>query len=247
VSQSRRSFLAGLAPLVVPRLWWPTAGRGPGRLASRPGTPSGVARPGRTALGVAQPRDSYLYIPSGYDPTSAAGLVVMLHGATQDAEFSLRIMSAAADAHGFVLLAPNSSGTTWDAIGGRFGPDVGVIDRALTQTFTRCRIDPARIVAAGFSDGASYALSLGLINGDLFPRVMAFSPGFVVEGEERHGRPKVFVSHGTRDHILPIDRTSRVVVPWLRRQGYQVEYYEFEGPHRVQDDALAHAMSWLAS
>jgi len=225
---------------------WPSLGRGPGRLESRPAAPTGVTRPGRTALGIAR-RDSYLYVPTSYDPQRAAGLVVMLHGATQDAEFSLSIMRTAADENGFVLLAPNSSGTTWDAIGGRFGPDVGVIDRALAETFTRCRIDPARVVAAGFSDGASYALSLGLINGDLFPKVMAFSPGFVVEGEERHGQPSIFVSHGTRDRILPIDRTSRRVVPWLRRQGYPVEYYEFEGPHWVREDALAHAMTWLAS
>ena len=38
-------------------------------------------------------------------------------------------------------------------------------------------IDPSRIAMAGFSDGASYSLSVGLANGDLFSAVFGFSPG----------------------------------------------------------------------
>lgn len=44
-------------------------------------------------------------------------------------------------------------------------------------------IDPAHVAIGGFSDGASCALSLGLVNGDLFTHVMAFSPGLVVADE----------------------------------------------------------------
>lgn len=51
---------------------------------------------------------------------------------------------------------------------------------------------------AGFSDGPSYALSLGLANGDVFDSVIAFSPGFQV-AESAGGRPGLFVSHGTED------------------------------------------------
>jgi predicted esterase len=36
----------------------------------------------------------------------------------------------------------------------------------------------ATLAVSGFSDGASYALSIGPANGDLFTHVMAFSPGF---------------------------------------------------------------------
>jgi hypothetical protein len=43
---------------------------------------------------------------------------------------------------------------------------------------------------------------LGLINGDLFTHVMAFSPGFLV-ADRRDGRPAIFISHGTPDAILP--------------------------------------------
>ncbi len=55
----------------------------------------------------------------------------------------------------------------------------------------------------GFSDGASYALSIGLTNGDLFTHVVAFSPGFA-SPVTYTGKPPVFVSHGTHDEVLPI-------------------------------------------
>lgn len=60
-----------------------------------------------------------------------------------------------------------------------FGPDVQYINKSLEHVFSRYSIDPNRLGIAGFSDGASYALSLGLPNGDLFTHIVAFSPGFM--------------------------------------------------------------------
>jgi phospholipase/carboxylesterase len=62
---------------------------------------------------------------------------------------------------------------------GNFGPDVDYINRSLQHVFERYTVDPNRLGIAGFSDGASYALSLGLPNGDLFSHIIAFSPGFM--------------------------------------------------------------------
>lgn len=60
-----------------------------------------------------------------------------------------------------ILLAPDSRGRTWDFILGDYGPDVRFIDRALDHVFKRYNVHPGHIGIAGFSDGASYALSLG--------------------------------------------------------------------------------------
>ncbi len=84
----------------------------------------------------------------------------------------------------------------------------------MERIFQQVFVDPNRISVGGFSDGASYALALGLANGDLFSRVIAFSPGFVPP-VPRSGKPRVFVSHGDADAVLPIDRTSRRLVPAL--------------------------------
>jgi phospholipase/carboxylesterase len=49
----------------------------------------------------------------------------------------------------------------------------------------------------------------------------------------RRGSPRVFVSHGTRDGVLPIDLCSRKIVPELKRADYDVHYREFDGGHTI--------------
>ncbi|NOT08265.1 MAG: phospholipase [Gemmatimonadales bacterium] len=243
--QSRRTFLRAAGPFALGlagiRVAIPLDGS---RLAVRPRAPTKKASPGVHTLQFEAGRKALLFVPKGYRADRPAGLLLMLHGATQDAEFSIEVTQDAAAAHNLVVLAPKSRNTTWDAIREGFGPDVGYIDRVMAETFARCAIQPSRVVAAGFSDGASYALSLGLANGDLFQRIVAFSPGFIV-GSDRVGKPLVWVSHGTRDRILPIDQTSRRLVPELKRDGYSVEFREFDGPHWVPREISEEAMTWI--
>jgi predicted esterase len=173
-------------------------------------------------------------------------LLVFLHGATQSGAGLLRRIGPAADQAGVAVLAPDSRGTTWDAIADDFGEDVTFLNRALDFVFARLNVDAARIAIGGFSDGASYALSLGLANGDLFPRIVACSPGFVIQAPVE-GRPRLFISHGTSDQILPIDQCSRVIVPRLRARGYDVTYREFEGRHELPPVIAGDAIRWLSS
>jgi phospholipase/carboxylesterase len=107
-------------------------------------------------------------------------------------------------------------------------------------------VDPARVGVGGYSDGASYALSLGLANGDLFSDVLAFSPGFLAPAGQT-GSPRIFVSHGTQDGGLPIDSCSRRIVPQLERAGYEVRYREFEGGHVVPPGIAREAAIWFAN
>jgi len=127
---------------------------------------------------------------------------------------------------------------------GGFGPDVEFVDRALEEVFRRQNVDPARVAVGGFSDGASYALTLGLANGDLFSRVVAFSPGFVAD-VVRRGSPRFFVSHGTGDTILPIETCGRRIAREFRELGYDVRFLEFGGGHAVPPDVAEAAMDWL--
>lgn len=111
--------------------------------------------------------------------------------------------------------------------------------------FSSYVVDPSRIAIQGFSDGASYALSLGLTNGDLFRQIVAFSPGFSSPAEKQ-GKPRIFVSHGTEDDMLPIEQTSRRIVPRLENDGYTVLYREFDGPHTIPPEIIDEALAWLA-
>lgn len=83
---------------------------------------------------------------------------------------------------GMILLSPQSQSSSWDVIRGGYGPDVQIMDKALKSVFERYTIDPQKCSIGGFSDGASYALSVGTTNGDLFSHIVAFSPGFMRPG-----------------------------------------------------------------
>ncbi len=170
----------------------------------------------------------------------------MLHGAGGTARHGLDLLLPFAEEAGLILLAPDSRGRTWDVILGGYGADIAFIDRALAQTFDRYAVDPERLAVGGFSDGASYALSVGITNGDLFPHIIAFSPGFMVPGGQE-GVPRIFISHGTRDEVLPIDVCSRRIVPQLQRAGYDVRYREFDGPHTVPPEMTREAMDWFGA
>ncbi|HEY2897591.1 MAG TPA: PHB depolymerase family esterase [Gemmatimonadaceae bacterium] len=217
-----------------------------GRLAARPSAsvPARAAAPGLHSLGLARDRDALLYIPASYRAEHAAPLAVMLHGAGGVAQHGISLVEALADAAGLVVLAPPSRQQTWDVIRGAFGPDVAFVDAAIAATFERCAIDPQRLAVGGFSDGASYALSLGLTNGDLFTHVIAFSPGFMAQARQI-GAPRFYISHGTRDTVLPIDRCSRRLVPLLEHAGYEVKYHEFDGSHTIPPDIAREAVEWL--
>ena len=219
------------------------------RLNSRPGAAgAGKESPGLSRLAVAGGRETLLYIPGNYRPDRSAPLLVLLHGATQSAELWTRFdqFFRLADEMGIVLLMPNSIANSWDLMRGGYGPDVVRLDSSLAQVFRRCNIDRQRIALGGFSDGASYALSLGAGNGDLFSALIAWSPGYFMPAS-RQGSPRIYITHGVRDRILPIDQTSRQVRPQLESEGYRVTYQEFDGGHTMRPEDVRAALAWFLS
>ena len=115
--------------------------------------------------------------------------------------------------------------------------------RALDRAFQVLDIDRTRLAVGGFSDGASYSLALGLRNAEVFEIVLAFSPGYVAP-VALSGAPRVFLSHGVRDPVLPIDACSRRIAQMLRQAGVEVQSVEFDGPHAVPAGVVAQAMTW---
>ncbi|HEY7061644.1 MAG TPA: phospholipase [Chloroflexota bacterium] len=216
----------------------------PGWLIARPGAPTGPAPTGLHALGGAGRPAGLLYVPPSYAPERPAPFTLMLHGAGSNAERVVTPMREWADGTGLILFAPNSRAATWDVLHGGFGPDVAVIDRALHDVFGRYAVDPAHLAIEGFSDGASYALSLGLTNGDLFTHIIACSPGFAAPAAQR-GRPRIFVSHGRQDPVLPIEPCSGRIVPALLLGGYDVRFEPFEGGHTMPPAIVRAALDWF--
>jgi predicted esterase len=212
--------------------------RGPGPAAGPARLPAGESR-----LGLAEGRDALTYVPPGLHPGSPAPLLVFLHGAGGDARRTVPLLRGLADAYGFVVLAPESRGRTWDLVLGEIGPDLDFLQRALDEVKARLPVDRTHVALAGFSDGASYALSVGLRNRDVFSHVIAFSPGFALP-PGRPPRPAAFVSHGADDAVLPV-AGARDLVARLLGSGCDVVYREFEGGHAIPSGVATDAVRWF--
>ncbi len=191
----------------------------------------------------------FLYVPASAPAPKGLPLIVLLHPASGAAGkwFSQNdragSFAARAEALHCAILAPQSPGQTWGVGPRAFGSDVAVINRALATAFARCPIDPQRLTLSGFSDGASYALSLGLANGDRIKNIVAFSPGFIVKALG-HGRPGIYIAHGREDSALPYEMTEKFVRQ-LRANGYTIEFKTFEGKHELPTEVVNAAMRWL--
>ena len=215
------------------------------RLVARPQVPTLPAPPaGLSRLALGATRDGWLYVPTSY-AGAASQILVLLHGAGGSGS-NWPSFHARAESRGLILLMPDSRSTTWDLIQGKPGPDIEFLDDALEATFARCNIDRARVAVGGFSDGASYALHVGLAHGDLFSHIVAYSPGFLVYPSPAVGKPRVFDSHGTEDRILPIASSRDRIVPALRNRGYRVTFREFAGGHTIPTEIAEQSLDWLA-
>ena len=217
-----------------------------GRLSFRPGAvPDKPALPaGRHDLGIANERDAVLIVPDGLQSGIPVALLVMFHGAGGSADKVLPFLIDHARQHGFLLLLPQSQFPTWDIVVGGNGPDLERLDKALSEVASRFSIDPSHLGVAGFSDGGSYALSVGVTNGDVVSHVIAFSAGFM-SVLQQNGTPRIFIAHGLEDEQLPIETSAHPHVTKLKAAGYDVTPFEFRGKHRIEPPVVALAIDFF--
>jgi len=119
---------------------------------------------------------AFAYVPATI--TGSAPLIVVLHGAGGDARYFLDQFKHDADRRGAILLSVQSSGRTWAQRKPKDDEaDVANIKAAIAE-LAKAPIDRGRTTVMGFSDGASYALSIGMAYPGLFRTIVAFSPGY---------------------------------------------------------------------
>lgn len=215
-----------------------------GRFSARPKAPTLDLGPGDHVLDDNNGRRALLYIPPSYDAATPTPLMLMLHGARGDGDRTLEQQRAVAEQHGVMVLSPSTRSGTWDAIRGDFAHDFAKLDDLFAQTFERCNVDATRIASGGFSDGASYAVSIGLMNGDFFTHIIAHSPGFIIS-RERAGKPAVYISHGRQDEVLPFDRCGARIAAVLEREGYAPRFDTFDGGHTASPEIRSAALQWF--
>jgi predicted esterase len=212
------------------------------------------ARPQASAAGLPAGETELANGATVYRPRSAGPgplpLVVLLHGAGGYPPGFLQRLEPEADRRGLILFQPHSAGRTWDVIqnlGSKQlpwrGPDLRRNDEALADLFRRASVDRSRIVLLGFSDGASYALSLGLANPGLFTAVVALSPGMFAPPSVLDRNQRIFIAHGRDDQILPFDN-AREIAGALSGNGAKLRFRPFNGRHEIDRGVLREALDY---
>jgi polyhydroxybutyrate depolymerase len=163
-----------------------------------------------------------LHLPAGYHPGRPAPLVVNLHGIGANAAEQARLsgMSRKADAAGFVVAYPEAlnAPATWNIELCATGPDdLAFLDDLLGHLCARFSIDPARIYATGFSNGAGMTALLGCQRAELFAAIGPVAGAYPPWGGCRPTCPAPMVAfHGTADRVVPYHGLGRAL-PSIRR------------------------------
>ena len=200
---------------------------------------------GQTRLGISDDdRDGTLYVPKSYKAGTAMPLVIMLHGFSGWGDGQRRLF-ALSEELGFIVLAPESRDITWGKEVPGFDQDVKYLGAAFRHVGGLVNIDFDHVALGGQSDGAGYALTMGLAYGDTFNHLIILAGGGLIEPLRRKGQPKIFIAHGVKDTVMPIDVSGRKNVALLKKDGYDVTYREHEGGHGTPIEITREAMLWF--
>lgn len=200
-------------------------------LGGAPGTGSGT----RTLSFGGVDRSYELHVPTSYDPTKPAPLVMNFHGRTASsfgpaapAQEAVSKLNEKGDAEGFFVINPqgitDSDGyQTWNAglccAEDKTRDDVGFADAILDEVEAEFCLDTARIYAAGLSNGGFMSHRLACEKSE---RYAAVAPVAAFNGMTTcdPARGITLVSfNGTTDPLVPYNQAVPSNADWVSRLG----------------------------
>ncbi len=192
-----------------------------------------------------------LLTPSRIDPDRRYPLITVFHGAGRQDEMLVKACRGEPDARDALFLVPRSIQPTWDLITGAGRPDLDFLEFAYDLIYRRYPIDERRQALVGYSDGASYALSIGLSNPRIVRAVMAWAAGFVAYDNtfvtDDDPKPELLLEYGTHDELFSFEQVALPMRASLEAAGYRVEFRVDEGGrHWPSGDFQRQALDWYA-
>jgi poly(3-hydroxybutyrate) depolymerase len=217
-------------------------------------TPEPLAEPVPTGFVTVERGDSraVLLTPDEIEPGRLYPLVTVLHGAGRQDELLVRACRDEPAKRQALFLVPRSLHPTWDLIACDERPDLDFLAFAYDLIYRRYPVDPARQGLLGYSDGASYALAVGLSNPHVFRAVMGWAAGFLAidSAHQDPGDPKpsVLLEYGTHDELFPFERVALPMRAALEQLGYPVEFrVDQGGRHWPSGSFQGEALDWFFS
>ncbi len=193
---------------------------------------------------------AYLLTPDEIDPGRSYPLVTVLHGAGRQDEQLAKGLRDQPERRQALFLIPRSLHPTWDLIVGAGRPDLDFLEYAYDLIYRRYPVDPARQALLGYSDGASYALSVGLSNPRVFSAVMGWAAGFKLVDESAIAagdpKPRVLLEDGSHDPLFPFQHIALPMKADLEARGYALEFrVDQGGKHWPSGEFQGEALDWF--
>lgn len=191
-----------------------------------------------------------LLTPREIDPQRAYPLITVFHGAGRQDEQLVKALRDEPEKRAALFFVPRSRLQTWDLIATADRHDLDFLEWAYDLIYRRYPVDPLRQGLLGYSDGASYALSVGLSNPHIFCAVMVWAAGFRVIDEAlldpTARKPRILLEHGTHDQLFPFEKIALPLREALEHAGYSVEFrVDQGGQHWPSGDFQPAALDWF--
>lgn len=222
--------------------------------------------PGQTQKVQIGGRELLLHLPAGMDPGRSYPLVFLLHGSGNNAAMIMARsgLAATADAHGFIVAAPNgglpaNGGYAWTipgvptVTGQTPGPndpdDTAYIGQVADALVGQACADKARVYATGLSGGGRMSSWLGCVAADRFAAiapVVGLRAGTPMAGDPTRPDPAtcrpsrampVMAFAGDRDTTNPLEGGGRPYWQYSMRAAQQrwAELNGCKGPMATRD------------
>jgi phospholipase/carboxylesterase len=189
-----------------------------------------------------------LYVPEYYSADRAWPLVMALHGGSGNGRAFLWSWLRDARTHGAIVVTPTATGSTWALMGD--DTDTPNLVRILGAVRERWRIDAARMLLTGMSDGGTFCYVSGLESGSPFthlgPVAAAFHPlmADMADPDRVRGLP-IYLVHGALDWMFPV-HIAREAQRALSAAGARVIYAEIgDLSHCYPREVNAAMLAWL--
>jgi phospholipase/carboxylesterase len=191
----------------------------------------------------------HLLTPEVIDPARRYPLVTVLHGAGRQDELIAKGLRDEPGRRGAIFFVPRSVQPTWDLIAGGPRVDLDFLEFAWDLIYRRYPIDFDRQVLMGYSDGASYALSVGLSNPRHFSALVAWAAGFVAIDpalfDPEAPKPRVYLEYGSHDELFPFEQVAVPMRDRLAAIGCDVTFSVDEGGRHWPSGSFSReALDW---
>lgn len=189
-----------------------------------------------------------VYVPPWYDPAHPVPVIFALHGGSGHGRLFLWNWFAEARSRGMIVVAPTAVGSTWSLM----EPDIDCINlnKILTRVRNRWRIDPARMLLTGMSDGGTFTLLSGLAEDSPFthlaPVAASFHPMLLAMTTPQRvtGLP-IHLTHGAWDWMFPVS-VARMAYQTLVAARAAITYREIADlSHAYPRDGQGEVLDWL--